>query len=67
MKALIKGSFLNHDLRKIYLWEIQITLSGKTGHGVADSPASPGKMGLPLRREPGKMGCIRCQTSDKIP
>ncbi|KAJ0598830.1 hypothetical protein HanOQP8_Chr04g0168191 [Helianthus annuus] len=42
-----------------------IYLSGKIGHGVADSPAFPGKMGLPLRQEPGKMEYMICQTSDK--
>ncbi|KAJ0879419.1 hypothetical protein HanRHA438_Chr10g0451261 [Helianthus annuus] len=40
-------------------------LSGKTGHGVADSLACPGKMGFPLQREPGKMEYMICQTSDK--
>ncbi|KAJ0436299.1 hypothetical protein HanIR_Chr17g0903121 [Helianthus annuus] len=40
--------------------------SGKTGYGVADSPACPDILKLPLRREPGKMGYLNCQTSDKI-
>ncbi|KAJ0441192.1 hypothetical protein HanIR_Chr16g0794891 [Helianthus annuus] len=40
--------------------------SGKTGYRVADSPACPDILRLPLRREPGKMGYIKCQTSDKI-
>ncbi|KAJ0733583.1 hypothetical protein HanPI659440_Chr11g0409911 [Helianthus annuus] len=40
-------------------------LCGKTGYGVADSPACPGKIGLPLRREPGNMRYRICQSSDK--
>ncbi|KAJ0455218.1 hypothetical protein HanIR_Chr15g0748711 [Helianthus annuus] len=39
---------------------------GKTGYRVADSPACPDILRLPLRREPDKTGYIVCQTSDKI-